>query len=206
MASIKLNTWSRAGLLTKLLTHRFRDEIAALQQARAEFAERLYQAIYSETERRKMNALPKGWLPNVSELKFQSAGVVAKVDLGGCIYSTEIRSIAERREPVERRVTFAAHQGHYNHVSIALEADHPLSIEWAKLEAARGDLEQAIAVAKAQANSVLASVTTTGRLKEVWPESAPFVADIEGEPIKLPPALPIASLNSLFALPVATAA
>ena len=197
MASIRLTTFMRENILKDALAYRFNDDIAALAAERAAFAQALYEDIYSEADRKKMASLPKGWLPEVNQVgaDFSTSGQRNEVipfngHMHGPLYVSS--------EPVKRRVI---ERDRYS-ISKSYEGSHPLAIRYGELYAKEAGLTEAYRAAKNQAHAALAEGSTTGKLKQLWPEIAPFVARFEKEDARLP-VVPLANLNEMFRLPVA---
>jgi hypothetical protein len=206
MASVKLTTMRRNSLRAKMLRHRFADDVSDLIGRRAAFAKLAYEEVYSAADRRKMEGLPKGWLPTSTGIKFQSSGSVSECLFSGRIVRGGAAGILKSPpDDIERLVPHrdCGYGGYNLRVVGVFDAGHPISEEWSKLGDDLNTLNKAIADTEAQIIAILASVSTTGRLREEWPEAAPFLIDLEGGPVKMPPALPINVLNSLLRLPVA---
>lgn len=67
MKSQKLSTDKRDAIALKLLDKKFADIEAEIQKKKYAFNLEIYNSIYDEATRRKMNRLPKGWLPEKDE-------------------------------------------------------------------------------------------------------------------------------------------
>ena len=200
MASERLTTYMRERIVKDMLAYRFKDEIAALAAERGAFALSVYEDIYSATDRRKMAALPKGWLPTVNKIgaSFGTTGSrYEELPFSGNCLGELYTSLPEVSRPVTDNNRYSC--------SKSYDGAHPLSARFHELDGKRVSLLEKFKLAKRQAEVAIAAASTTGRLKALWPEVAPFIAHFEKEPPNLP-ALPVANLNEMFRLPASIAA
>lgn len=198
MASAKLTTTIRTKIVNRILSHRFGGEIAALIADRAAFAQRCYEDVYDASARRKMDALPRGWLPTDDDITLSFAGSVDRVQFSGAIYG-ELNGLAPERTDALRLPVASTH---LHNVAQVYEAGEQRAIEHALLVTRRQNLTQAVVDARRQVEAVVNTATTTGKLREIWPESAAFLEDFEDVKLSLP-AVPVKTLNEMLDLPVA---
>ena len=161
-----------------------RDEAHKLTEFK--LAARIYNSVFSAADRKKMEALPEGWLPKESFIDTR---------LGGQFHRYHFSTPDKSGKREHRRFT-----------SKTLREDFVIEVrsDLGTAMAAHRDEGEAIRVArnelKAKAAGVLASVTTTARLAEVWPEVVPFI------PKYVPRQLPAVrrdELNAAFGLRIA---
>jgi hypothetical protein len=164
MNNIRLSTTVREQIRRALLSTRFDKRTKELEAAQDKLARDVYETAYDQTTRRKMNALPEGWLP-------ETKSVWARF---GCIdFHRELPDKKRLRVPFEKH-------GHYGSSAalLAVDADHVLSKrhqdirkELDAIQRERNDLTREI-------DAVLFSVTTANKLVDVWPEIRKTVEDI----------------------------
>ncbi len=202
MASTRLTTSIREHIAKLALSHRFADELMALVADRAAFAEAVYRDIYKQTEREKMAALPEGWLPTVNHIDVQFGEGCRYLTLwfNGSFYG-DLWWISTPVEVIFKAIPFKHQHGCVK----VYEPTHKLSVRFEELDARLTVLRDKHGAAKRQIEAALGSVTTVGKLLELWPEIAPFTKDFNGIPSPLP-AIPTSDLNALLDLPVAEAA
>lgn len=201
MASAKLTTTVRDQIVARLLRHRFSGEAAQLIADRAAFAERVYDAVFAKAQRDRMNALPKGWLPTTSQVTISFGGTgrdsYASLYLSGRDYGVLDSMLDTKPDTIERPVPSIQQQGCLK----AFEPTDALSVEHESLCDRAASLKSAIAEARSSIGAVVNSVTTTGKLREAWPEIGTFLDDFEEVKLSLP-AVPTRELNALLDLPV----
>lgn len=200
----KLTNWMREGIVKAALRHRFASAAATLVADRASFAQEVYADLYSAADRRKMAALPAGWLPEEDHIhvQFGDGRGYEQVSFSGAIYGSITKML---EDPIERVFHRAQYQ-HRNGCAKVYEPHHPLVVRHAELKARAKDLENQIDVAQRQTEAAIASASTVNRLTELWPEIAPFAAMYSDQPRAPVPALPTAQLNAMLGLPVEEAA
>jgi hypothetical protein len=200
--SVRITVYMRDRIVNDMLKHRFGPEVEALIDARAAFAEAVYRDVYDDVTRAKMAKLPQGWLPERSSIGAQFGGGSRYdvIDFNGHGLGSSAQ-LAEKRDAILRRHIYRHQHGPWK----AYEPTDALAIRHAELDAARRDLETRISDAERKAKAAVDGASTTGRLVEMWPEAAPFVAAVAPSPVKLP-AIPVDALNEMFRLPVEEAA
>lgn len=190
--STRLTTDIRDTIAKRLLQHRFAKEYAALVSHRAALAVAFYNDIYKPKDRRVIEGLPKGWLPTAAALRIQVAGSVTEVAFSGARWGDPAGFTAEPTFlPVADK--------HMRGVAATYEASHRLAIRYAELRDRSSYYRSAVTEARRQVVAALEAATTTGKLREIWPEAAPFCAPFEKAPSRLP-AVPTARLNEMLGL------
>lgn len=182
--SVRLTEEMRREIVQALLDHKLAKRDAAHAAGEHKLAQRVYQHLYSAADRRKMDALPEGWLPTTEHLRVKLGDEWRYLHFSA-------RDKAGKRE--NRRIL----QKHEDDRFVALEVRSEIGV------AVRAYLDEGEALKvereelKAKAAGVLATVTTTARLAEVWPEVVPFI------PKYVPRRLPAVrrdELNAAFGL------
>lgn len=201
--STRLTNDLRESIATAVLRHRFTEPVDALIADRAAFADAVYSDIYRKADREKMEALPKGWLPECNRIgvQFGSTGRSYEiVNFDGSFYGSlgSMRTKVKDAPSSDRRVQ----NRHAHGCAKVYDDQHKLSLRHEELGARQSALTAEYDAAKRQIKSALASVGTIKKLIEVWPEVAPFAMKFDEGPRNLP-SLPTAKLNELLDLPVA---
>lgn len=196
--SVRITTYMRDRIVNDMLKHRFGPEVEALVDARAVFVDAVYCDVYDDVTRAKMAKLPKGWLPESHAIGAQFGGGSRYdvISFNGHGLGAAAR-LAVRRDEISRRHINNHRHGPWK----AYEPSDALALRHAELDAARRDLETRIADAERKAKAAVDGASTTGRLAEMWPEVAPFIAAVAPATVKLP-AIPVDALNEMFRLPV----
>lgn len=196
MASVKLTKTHREEILKRAIQHAFKDEVLALMSKFAKLANDVYEDVFSAADRKKMEALPEGWLPGDSEirvtfgsehtwLKFNGRnGYMLEVE---CVWPTE----QHRRFPTSKR----------SKVCKVYDARDAMSVRYEELINARKDLSNRVSEARSNAMAALNRATTLQRLLEGWPEIEPFTRFIPRDRPSLP-AIKTDVLNTLLDLPI----
>lgn len=148
--SVKLNESIRRAILKSLLADKFEKQSAKLRTESVDFAMSIYKEAFSEADRRKMKALPDGWLPETQTIQAEIGGQYVHLCLAEKQYV---------RIPSERRGCL-----------LKLESSHPLYDRMMKLNAEEKELGEEKDKLIAEINAVLHSVTTANKLIEIWPE------------------------------------
>lgn len=201
--STRMTTWLRERIAKDVLEHRFSEAAATLVSKRAALAGDVYNDVYTASDRRKMDALPSGWLPEDNDIgvQFDGARGYTQLRFNGAIYGSVATVLKVTLKPVNRRMRANDIRGCVK----VYEATHPFTERWNALEGEASDLAKQIEAADRQLKSALASASTIKRLIDMWPEIEPFALKHESEKAPLP-ALPTKDLNALLDLPVSEAA
>lgn len=182
--SVRLTEEMRGVIAAALVRHKIAKRQAAFEKAEFKLAQRVYQSEFSAADRRKMEALPDGWLPTTEHLRVKVGSDWRWLHFGPQVRDgkRETRRIPANREKVIE----------LNLTSEIAQAVRDYAAEGAAIQREEAALRE-------KAHSVLASVTTTARLAEIWPEAIPFI------PKSVPRLLPVVrreELNAAFGLPV----
>lgn len=200
--STRLTNDIRKMITRAVLRHRFNEQVDALIAERAEFADAVYRDVYSKPDRERMDALPKGWLPEESGLEVQcgtSGSRYERTDFDGSIYGPlRFVSTMKKDNDTLRRVLHK----HARRCAKVYGTDHKLSVWHDEIGQRVSSLLAEYKTAEQQTAAALASVGTIKRLIEAWPEVAPFALPFEYAPKQLP-SVSTETLNKLLDLPVA---
>lgn len=183
MQSVRLTEDMRRDITRALLDHKLAKREEAHKASEFKLALRVYNSVFSATDRKKMEALPDGWLPEEAYINIR---------LGGEFHRYHFSAPDKNGKRECRRFTSKTRREDF---AIDVRSDLGAAM------AAHRDEGEAIRVArnelKAKAAGVLASVTTTARLAEVWPEVVALI------PKYVPRQLPAVrrdELNAAFGL------
>lgn len=202
MTYIRITASLRDEIIENALKQRFANERLALEEANQETnrleAERDqygYEAAFSKSDRERMAALPKGWLPTLYAVK---------------VAIEETSDVIEVKFGDRRIVPFEAFEssGRYgNRVTNVIRADHPYLLAEQRVEAAkekaRGLYQELLGnerALRAKVKAVLDSTNSVSRLLEIWPEVTELLPDIHSGPKGGVPAVLIADLNAEIGL------
>ena len=183
--SVRLTKDMTDDITRALIKHKLEKREAELTKLGYRLALRIYQNQFSAADRRKMDALPDGWLPEIDSVHVKVGGDYRTFCFGP---EDDKGRSPRKRAPANRDRTFM----YEVRSEIGAEVREYIT-EADAIKEARNEL-------KAKAAGVLASVTTTARLAEVWPEVVPFI------PKYVPRQLPAVrrdELNAAFGLRIA---
>lgn len=201
MASTRLTQSARDQIASAVLLHRFQEPVDALIADRAAFADEVYNDIYRKSDREKMAALPKGWLPetNAINVQFGDQRGYEILQFSGHFYGKlgSVRTPSDNKR-VERR---AFSKNVHGCVKV-YDTGHRLAVKHTALDQRYTELKAEFEAAERQVKAALSSATTVNRLVEMWPEVEPFARKFDASPLKVP-SIPTDQLNKLLDLPVA---
>lgn len=200
--STRLTNDLRETIAHDILRHRFTEQVDALIADRAALADAVYADLYRKADREKMEALPKGWLPEEHNIgvQFGAEGhTYQNLEFCGAFYGPlgGMRTVKDG-ERITRRVPHKHRSG----CAKAYEPSHKLVARYQELATRQADMDSEFKAAKRQTLAALNSVQTIKRLIEAWPEVAPFASKYEDAPRQLP-SVPTDTLNEMLGLPVA---
>lgn len=201
----RLTNDTRGAIVTALIHHTFDDEVRVICDEREGIANDVYNLHYAR-DLKRMEALPKGWLPTDSDVQFEAAGSNYTLQFSGKLYGFRYTQRAENELcdfPSNQRdqVSHIFKYSEYNRTVAVFDAHSDIATRVELHRAAIESLSERIVTARKTAAATLAQYTTVEKLIEAWPEIEPFVPKAVAPPPSLP-ALPTAHLNALFGLPV----
>lgn len=159
MANIRLTQSMRETILSRLLKHAFEDREKEILRERHKLGNDIYNDVYSKDMRRKMKALPGGFLPTSRSMS---------VAFGGQRHNAEF----EDPRPVAED-----HNGYSP--ARSYDAKDEFSIRHFDIDKSTAALNEERGRAKVAVKAVLNACTTLKGFLEVWPEAAPFVEDFK---------------------------
>lgn len=174
----RLTNASRDAICKKAIEHAFGKESAQLGAEREKLARDVYEDLYLIADRRRMQRLPKGWLPEVSSIQVQFGSSFTRLSF-------------------DKKVRIPSDDEH-RCVKVYI-ATSELALRHADLRGREKALEAKRTEARAKVRATLNSVNTLNRLHEIWPESKHFTTGISFEIPNLP-AVPVKELNKLLGI------
>lgn len=178
VASYRLTNWDRDAILKRALEAGFDKQAQALAKRENAIAVRCYNNIFSADDRKKIAALPDGWLPTDASPSFNVGGL-----------HIEFKMIEPLRIPHKLR-----------NERLGSIKDRDLIDAVNQLLADKKDHDERRSAAKASAKAILYSVTTAKKLIEVWPQAKPFLQGIGVAAALHVPATQIIELNKMLGL------
>lgn len=179
MASVTLTQGHRHKILERILNHAFGERKKKIQEKEYKLADQAYKKLYSEELRKKMEALPEGFLSTTQSIQ---------INLGGQWHYLAFRNEERRRAAQD-----------YNLRRLDIPVGDALGAEiydWLRDEKQLKEEQEA---ALNNARAVLKSATTLKSLLDKWPEIEEFTKDIRPKVTAL--AVPMHKLNRVLDLP-----
>ncbi len=186
--SVRLTGDMRRGIVRQLVDHALAKREAAHTADEFKLALKAYNARYTPAQRKKLDELPKGWLPTDDDIPVSFGQGRIRLHFG------------PQNEKTFNRPTKVFPHSHIREEFI-LEPRSELAVAIAAWRDAGAALKAERAALQAKAEGIVESVSTTNRLIEVWPEAAPFVPK-SAQP-RLLPVVQREELNAAFGLPAA---
>ncbi len=195
---MRLTNAMRETIRNRVIAHRFTADAHALFCDYGRLAARAYDFFYPAPMRTRMDSLPKGWLPEDDDIRFQCGNTYARFSFDGTPYRSDyLGNYTKDIEPISKRF-LTKDKGACLFV---LEADHSISVELEQLNQRRTGLIEAEHQAIVAIRTTLEKFHTSEKLIEGWPEVEPFMDGIV--PVKAAPlVVQTADLNALLDLPV----
>lgn len=179
---MRLTTDIRDNIATKLLTQRFADDVNNIRKQYAELATDIYKFALSDSERRRINRLPEGWVPTSTIMYVNIQGERESLHFSGYVTLNTRYVKVTNPEDVERRVPDA--WGY--HAPILVPTSSALSERRALLNNRLSDLKGDIQQTQAEVMALLKQSTTVKALVKKWPEVAAFTPKEDDIPATLP--------------------
>lgn len=182
MKSVRLTKEMRLKILSRLVEHAFGKLAKELQADDDAFGLAVYVDVYDPLVRRRMRALPEGFIAKKCAIRVAFGGQQNQVSWRGFL-------------PIAAKHVYDRAKSYLS--------DDPLSQRHDALERRRNLLRAERDGVWSQIKGVLESCTTLKQLVEIWPEAESFVRDFaeQGPAAVTALALPIKSLNELLGLP-----
>lgn len=190
----------RAGIVSRLIAHRFQEEFSALAAEHAAVALAAYRKVFTADEIALMDSLPDGWLPCEMGFDVRVSGRRYHLSFGGNGLSW--LAFAGLEKPGHKVFRVPTNIKHSGRLSFAEDSQIGRVIDEHFVRVS--GLEGRIAGARRAATTAVESVSTAAALLKVWPEVEPFLPK-GSAPAKLP-AIKVSELNAALGLPVEDAA
>lgn len=217
LKSLRLNAGIRDAIIGDLIQHSFQERYEALKVRISEVAEACYVRRFNTPEEYKLaQSLPEGFLDTSSSISVQCGDYFSwsyDGDFRGYYSNDDFRFLKDEASKFRKddtRRTLHKWSGTLS-IDVRSALGKQISVLGQDIETFKEDLRGAVRSAKV----ALGRTTTTGRLKELWPEVAPFVEKYESPEADLAdvskpkpqlPAIQVEDLNRTFKLPVDKAA
>lgn len=198
----RLNAEVRYDIVNAAIKHAFAVKIEALRADHEALALAIYNACYPPAVQKRMNDLPKSWLPTRSILtirvgsddhQFMLSGSEARYGGRGEFPDFHIKDAKD----VYKRVPYGDHSGTIK----VFDHNHEIAEPIAKFVQKRQVLYDELCAARNKTAATVNTFYTSEKLVEAWPEIAPFIPANMKPTVQLP-AVPTADLNAMLGLPV----
>lgn len=190
-------------IVDKAMSMRFDDQAIELMKESQTFFDSVYKAIYSDTVRRQMINLPKGWLGEHNTVSVTFGGEYCSLNASGMLGQFGCGNIhSQLRVGVETKDYRFLHK-HRNSAAIVFEHDHFMVKNFGELRDKCKDFLGELKEARSAIKSMVNSASTGNALIRAWPEIAPIVEQVfpkDGD--RNLPAPEISKLNEIFKLPI----
>lgn len=163
--------------------------------------EDIYQSFFTDAERLLMASLPAGWLMEVHSVSFRYQGQRHYEQFDGTMAGLQFPFLKVIAKTVFNNKKFNHVVPYSNDFELK---DKALINSHERLNSDRQEFKEKVTRASQQLNAVLQRYKSCHVLAEAWPELVPFLpkeGEVKQEAPTLP-ALPLASLNEMFGLPV----
>lgn len=177
MATAKLTGIIRKDILNNLVLKAFDEEHKALKAEENLLAIAAWEASFKPEHLKLIKQCPPLWFSRTRTIK-------------GRFGYQHINLTTENEVPLPDSKTYAT--------IVSLEENHELAAKVLAWKKRWDDFEARRDKAKRMAQATLDSVTTVGRLIEVWPEVKPFIPEMAKAGL---PMVPVKALNEAFKLP-----
>jgi len=183
----KLTKYSREAIARRAVAHAFDGRKAELDAAEDALAREAYNTVIPEAEQKLALKLPSNWLRLDACLQFNVGGQRITLRVSG-----DGLPVPYRMKGSEYG-TYGCHQlGVIEHGDLCDRIQkHAQAVETLK--------EERYTALRAT-EEMLNAVTTTGKLKEVWPQGEQFYADYEDRPAPSLPTVRVDDVNALLGL------
>lgn len=188
MATIKLTNSMRDMIENRLVKGKFEKEEAQLKEKMRKIGDKFYKDLYTPSQLKLLASLPSTWCIERSEF-------YVHIDGQG---TSRITLTKPMRLHIGGESAYRYHEANIYKI---YEATHPLVEERRQARDEIDNLATARKELRMQVRGVLNSVTTLGKLVEVWPEIQSYITDLWTPPASAGvPAVVIEDLNKLLNL------
>lgn len=214
MASRRINAFIRDNIIAALLKQGFESQTRELIIVGQRLADEVFIDLVGKANIKRLNELPKGWVPSISYFTVNCEGQKHKMGFNGQVsfgagdtnlLKTIDRDWLKTQKFAERRIPYTKLERFSTSSTLgSLTADNELCQRVQGLAQDREDLKEQYKAARRQALATLKSVTTIKRLIDIWPEVEPYASPFEfgkgSNPTSSALTLPTAQLNEMLGL------
>jgi len=183
----KLTKYSREAIARRAVAHAFDPRQAELAKTEGALAREAYSTLFPSTELALVAAVPSNWVRLDACLQFNVGGQSIRLNVEG-----EGLPVPYRMKGSEYG-SYGCHQlGVIEHGDLCdrIQAHAQL------VDAVKNERRAALRATE----NMLEAVTTTGKLKEVWPQGEQFYAEYDDRPAVSLPAVRVDEINALLGL------
>lgn len=190
--STRLTNDIRTAICDAAVSHAFDPRFAEMMKVEEALAREAYETVFTAEERKKASAIPANWLRYDACLRFNVGGQSITLNL------------VEPGVPVPYRPKAGKGHGGYGCNILGVIQHGDLCDRIQKHAQAVETYKEERRAAQRSVSAMLMAVTTTKRLREVWPEGLQFFVAFEDETARPQlPALRVDEINSMLGLSVA---
>lgn len=164
---MRLTKYHKEQIKRRLLKERFEKRRGHISEMEARLGMSIYRAAFTPKEREQLESLPHGWVPRVEQLAASFRGKVSRF--------TVPTSVPVPHSRVDKW------DGPLPLIVVDKREHRRLLERYEAIEELRRTADSALEEAAREITTVLAGITTTGRLKEHWPEIADLVDEVAPE-------------------------
>jgi hypothetical protein len=164
--SLKLNKANREEIIAGCVKATFKQAESDLEALRTQLADAIYDAAHAEAEKIERK-LPKGWVSEVSRIAISCSGFTWNPTRDPSQPHNTLKLSRSRLEP------------RHSADEYKIAAQHPLFDQAQTIVQMHGKLHDAKQALREQLNTLLYSVATVAKLREVWPEGAEYFPEEE---------------------------
>lgn len=187
---MRLTNDVRDGIAYTAITQSFAARVAAFDAAEDALAREAYNSLFPAAEQKLVAKVPENWFRLDACLRFNVGG--QRIDI----------SVSGEGLPVPYKQRGTTGGGyHCNQLGVIPLGDLCDRIQ--EHAAAKERFKEERRAAERAVKAMLNSVTTISKLKKVWPEGAPFYAQIEGATVVSLPAIRATEVNAMLGLSIA---
>lgn len=183
----KLTKYSREAIARRAVAHAFDPRQEALAEAEDALAREAYNTIFPAPEQALVAKVPSNWFRLDACLQFNVGGQRITLNVKG------------DGLPVPYRASGMEYGGyHCNQIGVIEHGElcDRIQTHAALVDTVKSERRTALRATE----KMLEAVTTTGKLKEVWPQGEQFYAEYEDRPAPALPAVRVDEINNMLGL------
>lgn len=183
----KLTKYSREAIARRAVAHAFDPRQAELAKLEDALAREAYNLIFPDAEQKLVSKVPSNWFRLDACLQFNVGGQRITLNVEGDGLPVPYRMKGDRSGSYNCHIIGVIEHGE---LCDRIQAHAQL------VDTVKSERRQALRATEA----MLEAVTTTGKLKEVWPQGEQFYADYEDRPAPALPAVRVDEINAILGL------